>query len=158
MKQPAAFVIEPMRAEDIDAVMRIETACFPTPWTADMFLHELQRPQANISVLRRVDDGHVVAFINHWTVLDELHLLNVATLPEERRRGHGKRLLEHMFECARSSGCRVVMLEVRRSNESALGLYQSFGFKSVGVRPGYYSDNGEDALLMNLDLPQAPTV
>lgn len=158
MNQIEAFVIEPMRAEDIDAVMRIETACFPTPWTADMFVQELQRPQANISVLRRVDDGNVVAFINHWSVLDELHLLNVATLPEERRRGHGKHLLEHMFLCARASGCRVVMLEVRRSNEAALGLYRSFGFVSVGVRPGYYSDNGEDAILMNLHLPLASTV
>jgi ribosomal-protein-alanine N-acetyltransferase len=136
--------------------MRVETACFPNPWAANTFLQELERAQAHIDVLRRQVDGLVVGFINHWVVLDELHLLNVATHPEERRRGHARQLIEHMLAFGRQTGCRVVLLEVRRSNEAALALYRRFGFRSVGVRPGYYSDNGEDAILMNLDLPEGP--
>lgn len=142
--------ISPMRPEDIDAVMRVENACFPMPWSPRVFLEELSRPQAHIDLLRV--NGQVVAFINYWTVLDELHLLNVATHPEARRFGHARRLMDHMLAFAHQHACRVIMLEVRRSNENALALYRSYGFRGVGVRPGYYSDNGEDALLMNLEL------
>lgn len=150
-----AYIIEGMRQQDLEGVMRVETACFPTPWTPDMFLQELDRAQAQIDVLRRTSDGMVVGFINHFIVLDELHLLTVAICPDERRRGHARRLMQHMLARARQEHCGVVMLEVRRSNESALALYRSFGFTSVGVRPGYYADNGEDAVLMNRDLSHA---
>jgi len=151
-----AYILCPMRAEDLDQVMRIENACAPLPWSPRVFLEELSRPQAHIRLVRRASDAEVVAFINFWTVLDELHLLNVATHPNERRRGHARRLMDDMLAYARSAGCRVVMLEVRRSNERAQSLYRAYGFRSVGVRPGYYAD-GEDALLMNLDL-EAPAV
>jgi len=152
-----SYTIESMRLQHIDDVMRVETSCHPHPWTPQMFLQELQREQAHIEVLRRDADKQVVGFINHWVVLDELHLLNVAILPEERRRGHARRLVEHMLAFALSSQCRLVMLEVRRSNEAALAMYRSFGFSSVGMRPGYYADNHEDAILMNLQLP-APRI
>lgn len=152
-----AYTIGPMRPDDIDDVMRVETSGHPCPWTPQMFLQELQRDQAHIDVLRRDIGRQVVGFISHWVVLDELHLLNVAILPEERRRGHARRLIEHMLAFARQSSCRVVMLEVRRSNEAALTMYRNFGFSSVGVRPGYYADNNEDAILMNLPLP-APRI
>lgn len=146
------YTVESMRPADIDDVIRVETSCYPCPWTPEMFLQELQREQAHIEVLRRQRDKQVVGFINHWAVLDELHMLNVAVLPQERRQGHARRLIEHMLAFARQSSCRVVMLEVRRSNESALAMYRNFGFSSVGVRPGYYADNNEDAILMNLQL------
>jgi [ribosomal protein S18]-alanine N-acetyltransferase len=148
-----SYSIESMRSGDIDDVMQVETSSQPCPWTPEMFLQELQRDQAHIDVLRRDSDNRVVGFINYWLVLDELHLLNVAILPEERRRGHARRLIEHMLDFARQSSCRVVMLEVRRSNEAALAMYRNFGFSSVGMRPGYYADNNEDAILMNLPLP-----
>ncbi|MDX2023414.1 MAG: ribosomal protein S18-alanine N-acetyltransferase [Deltaproteobacteria bacterium] len=155
MNEPA-YSITPMRPADIDDVMRVEIACFPNPWAPNTFLQELERAQAHIDVLRRNADAQVVGFINHWVVLDELHLLNVAIHPDERRRGHARKLIQHMLAFGRQAACRVVMLEVRRSNEAALALYREFGFRSVGVRPGYYSDNGEDAILMNLDLPPSP--
>ena len=156
MLESQVYTIEPMRPEDIDDVMRVETACFPLPWSPRVFLEELSRPQAHINLLRRQAGGRVVAFINYWMILDELHLLNVATHPDERRCGHAKRLMNHMLSFAHRERCRVILLEVRRSNESGIALYQSYGFRSVGVRPGYYSDNGEDAVLMTLEL--APTV
>ena len=157
MDVPPVYTIEPMRPEHIDDVMRVENACFPLPWSPRVFLEELSRPQAHIYLLRRANAPQVLAFINYWTVLDELHLLNVATHPDERRRGHARRLMDHMLGFARNHSCRVILLEVRRSNDSGLALYRSYGFRSVGVRPGYYSDNGEDALLMNLELETTTT-
>lgn len=146
-------IIEAMRPEDIEAVMQIEAAAHPLPWSPRVFLEELSRPQAHIDLLRRRGDGLVVAFINFWAVLDEVHLLNVATHPAERRKGHARTVMAHMLDWARQQRCRLVMLEVRRSNDAARALYGSLGFVSVGVRPGYYADNREDALLMNLELP-----
>src|SRR5687768_17052080 len=106
MDVPAVYTIEPMRREDIDDVMRVENACFPLPWSPRVFLEELSRPQAHIYLLRRAKAPQVLAFINYWTVLDELHLLNVATHPDERRRGHSRRLMDHMLEFARNHRCR----------------------------------------------------
>lgn len=147
-----AYTIEPLCAEDIDALMGVANACFPVPWSAKTFTDELSRAQARIDGLRATPGGPLLAFIDYWIVLDEIHLLNVATLPDERRKGHARRLMDHMLRVARGSGCRAVLLEVRRSNTAALALYQAYGFRSVGLRAGYYPDNGEDAVLMTLDL------
>jgi len=86
-------------------------------------------------------------YIIYWVVAGEMHLLNLAVHPTHRRRGIARALLTAALEEARSQGADVVWLEVRPSNAAALALYQSFGFEEIGVRPGYYSDNGEDALL-----------
>ncbi|HXU83070.1 MAG TPA: ribosomal protein S18-alanine N-acetyltransferase, partial [Polyangia bacterium] len=94
----------------------------------------------------------IVAFCNYWLVADEVHLLNVATHPQERRMGHASRLLAHVLEYARRAACRLVTLEVRRSNETAQRLYRRFAFKAVGIRPNYYVDDQEDAVIMSLDL------
>ena len=77
---------------------------------------------------------------------------NVATHPQERRMGHASRLLAHVLEYARRAACRLVTLEVRRSNEAAQRLYRRFAFKAVGIRPKYYVDDQEDAVIMSLDL------
>jgi [ribosomal protein S18]-alanine N-acetyltransferase len=82
-----------------------------------------------------------------------VQILNVAVHPEEQRRGHGARLLRHILAEAKRGKARVLSLEVRVSNHAAQGLYRSFGFREVGIRPKYYADNGEDALLMDLELP-----
>jgi ribosomal-protein-alanine N-acetyltransferase len=93
-----------------------------------------------------------VAFCNYWHVADELHILNVAVHPDERRRGHAARLLRHILDEAKQEKVRVVSLEVRVSNHAAAALYQRFGFRAVGVRPKYYANDGEDALLMDLEM------
>jgi ribosomal-protein-alanine N-acetyltransferase len=87
-----------------------------------------------------------------WHVADELHILNIATLPSMRRQGLGTSLMTAAIEYAGQSGVRLVLLEVRRSNREALRLYRKLGFSALGVRPGYYSDNGEDAIDMALEL------
>ena len=100
-------------------------------------------------------DSSVVAFCNYWLVADEVHLLNIATHPEARRRGHARRLMDHLLAFARENKCRYVTLEVRRSNTGAQELYRSYGFEAVGVRPNYYVEDREDAIVMLLELPVA---
>lgn len=150
-KLPSTFEIEPMRLGDLDAVMEIEKAAFRSPWSAQVFLEEMSRDWAHVDVVRD-RDRLAVAFGNYWLVADEIHLLNIASHPEHRRRGHASRLLAHVIAFGRARACRVVTLEVRRSNAAAIRLYRRFGFRAVGVRPNYYAEDQEDAVVMLLDL------
>jgi ribosomal-protein-alanine N-acetyltransferase len=145
------FEILPARVQDLDEIMEIERLSFKAPWTRQVFLEELQRDWAHLDVVRERGSG-VIAFINHWLVRDEVHILNLATHPDARRHQHGERLMRHAIEFARAHRCRVITLEVRRSNHGAIHLYRRFGFRPVGVRPNYYVEDGEDAIVMLLDL------
>jgi ribosomal-protein-alanine N-acetyltransferase len=147
------FVLESMRESDLDEVMAIELASFRSPWSRPVFIEELARPWAFLDVVRAPNQGNVLAFCNYWRVADEVHLLKVATHPEARGLGLGARLLGHTIDFAQQHGCRLVTLEVRRSNDTAQRLYRRFGFKSVGVRPNYYADDNEDAVVMIRELP-----
>jgi ribosomal-protein-alanine N-acetyltransferase len=151
-KLPAAFTIEPMRLTDLDAVAEIERVSFKSPWSAQVFLEEMARDWAHVDVVRDPVQGEVLAYGNYWLVADEVHLLNIATLPHARRAGHASRLLAHIVALGRCRGCRLVTLEVRRSNAAAQRLYRRFGFKPVAVRPNYYAEDQEDAIVMLLDL------
>jgi len=147
--------IDPMRIDDIPAVHAIESASFPTPWPPYAFRGELETNRmARYLVVRA--SGRVVAYAGIWLMVDEAHVTTFAVLPAYRRRGIGGRLLCEVIELSAALGATVVTLEVRLSNAAARQLYQRFGFRPVGVRPRYYSDNGEDALIMTterLDLP-----
>jgi len=151
-KAPQPFSIAPMRAEDIDAVMEIERLSFRAPWSRNVFLEEMGRDWARVDVVRDIDTDEVVAFANYWLVADELHILNVAVHPQHRRTGHATRLLAHMVDIARRGSCRCVTLEVRRSNAIAQQLYRRFAFRAVGVRPNYYAEDQEDAIVMLLEM------
>jgi [ribosomal protein S18]-alanine N-acetyltransferase len=150
-------VILPMRASDLMAVERIAERCFPVPWTRQEFQKELARDYAVLRVLRPSVGEPVCAFANYWHIGDELQLMNVATLPELQRHGHGRALLVDLLQHARERHVKLVTLEVRRSNAPARALYTSLGFRELGVRQRYYSDNGEDAIVMHLSLrPDQP--
>lgn len=151
-KAPQLFTIGAAAVEDLDAVMEIERLSFRAPWSREVLLEELKREWAHIDVVRDAASGEVVAFANFWLVADELHVLNVATHPQHRRQGHATRLLAHMLEIARQRACRNVTLEVRRSNAVAQRLYRRFAFRAVGVRPNYYAEDQEDAIVMLLEL------
>ena len=150
-KAPQPFFISTMEGSDIDAVMEIERLSFRAPWSRNVFLEELEREWARVDVVRDVASGDVVAFANYWLVADELHILNIATHPQQRRGGHATRLLAHMIEIARAGACRLMTLEVRRSNAIAQRLYRRFAFRAVGVRPNYYAEDQEDAIVMLLE-------
>jgi len=146
------YVIEPMRETDLDSVMQIEQVSFRAPWSRQVFLEELSRPWAFLDVMRATTSGNVAGFCNYWRVADEIHILKVATHPEARRMGFGSRLLGNILDFARRHRCRLVTLEVRRSNEPAQRVYRRFGFKAVGLRPNYYADDNEDAVVMLLEM------
>ncbi len=146
------YILAHSTEADLDAIEAIERLCFPAPWARQAFADELVRPWARLESLRHGPTGRLVAFCNYWLVADELHVLNVAVHPEERRRGHGARLLRHILDVAAQNQVRVVSLEVRVSNRPAAALYRKFGCREVGMRPKYYANDGEDALLMDLEL------
>lgn len=140
-----------MNASDIDDVVAIEREAQGHPWDAKVFAEELEREWARLVVLRC--EGRVVAYCNYWLVHDEVHLLNIATDASVRRQGCGTLLMQHLLQVARERDSRYVTLEVRVSNAAAIAMYDRHGFAQVGVRPGYYADNREDALVMVLELP-----
>jgi ribosomal-protein-alanine N-acetyltransferase len=139
--------VEPMTLDDIPAVHRIERASFPVPWPDYAFRQEIESNRlAHYLVVRA--GGQIVGYAGMWMMVDEAHVTTFAVLPDWRRRGIGGRLMLAMVRLAGDLGARVATLEVRLSNVAARELYQRFGFRPVGIRPRYYSDNAEDALIM----------
>ena len=139
--------IERMLPPDLPDVLVIERASFSMPWSRGAFLYEIEQTHVARCWVGR-EDGRIVGYICLWDVADELHVTNVAVHPDARRRGIARALLESVFGHARAAGSRMVLLEVRPSNTEAIALYDSFGFRAVGRRRGYYYDTGEDALVM----------
>lgn len=142
--------LRPIASSDLEEVMEIEKASFSYPWSARFFLQELRVPCARS--LLAVLEGKTVAYIIFWFLPSEVDIHNVAVHPAHRRQGIGRSLLQAVIDEAVQQGLRRITLEVRKSNEAAQRLYQSLGFESQGLRKGYYSDDGEDALIMVLDL------
>ncbi len=139
-----------VKLADIDQMMAIERASFTSPWSARFFLKEIRVSYAK-SVLAEVE-GQIVGYIIYWQLPKEADIHNLAVHPSHRRRGIGRSLLTTAIDGAKGQGSDRVTLEVRKSNQAAQQLYQSLGFEERGVRKGYYSDDGEDALVMVLDL------
>jgi len=142
--------IERMTVADIPAVHRIERASFPIPWPAYAFQQELETNRMAHYMVMRVG-GETIAYAGVWMMVDEAHITTFAVLPAWRRRGLGGRLLHAVMKLAASLDAHAATLEVRISNVAARRLYGEFGFRPVGVRPRYYSDNNEDALIMTTD-------
>jgi ribosomal-protein-alanine N-acetyltransferase len=134
---------------DVRSLWEIEKLSYSSPWSLWCFLAEYANSKSTILVAGPTPPvpWETWGFIIYWLVADEMHLLNLAVHPTHRRLGISRSLLTAALAKARNQGARVVWLEVRPSNQAALALYQSFGFAEVGVRPGYYTDNGEDALI-----------
>ena len=140
----------PMLAADVDALVAAEVECFPEdPWSAEAFREILSLPVFHGVVLE--EDGTLIGYLVAYEVLDEGELLNIAILPAQRGRGLGRMLLGQWLAGLLQKGFRKVFLDVRENNIPAIRLYESFGFRAVGLRKGYYS-SGEDALEMMLDL------
>lgn len=145
------LTIERMRPADLEEVLAIERASFSMPWSRGAFLYEVEQNQvARCYVIR--DEGRILGYVCLWEVAAELHVTNIAVHPDARRRGIGRILLGHVLDDARQRALRLVVLEVRPSNVEARSLYESFGFRVVGRRRGYYYDTGEDALVMEATL------
>jgi len=135
-------------AEDLGGLLAVEQASFMNPWTRDMYVAELENPGVSYLFVARNSEGRVVGFCGFWHVVDELHVNNLAVLPEYRRQGIASQILGRVFEVGRHVEARRATLEVRRSNEIARRLYERFGFTVGGVRRGYYRNPDEDALIL----------
>ncbi len=149
-RPPLKLQIVPMRAGDLDAISAIERASFDSPWPPDAYRSELETNRlAQYLVVRAA--AEIVAYGGMWLMVDEAHVITFAVHPAWRRQQIGGRLLLAMLDIALDAGAREATLEVRLSNLPARRLYEKFGFRPVGLRPRYYNDNGEDALIMTTD-------
>jgi ribosomal-protein-alanine N-acetyltransferase len=144
-------VIRNAASADVDRLVTLEQACGVAERSAEAYKHEMSLVWSRVLVLELPNEG-VVASLVYWLVEDEAELHWIAVHPEHRRLGLARRMLDAMVESARERGAARVLLEVRRGNASARDLYQSYGFGEIGVRTGYYQEDGEDAILMELRL------
>lgn len=150
-----AFQFRRMVATDLDEVMRVEKLAFSHPWSTALFERELEHDWSTILLAEEPgQDGKplLLGFVIFWLVHDEVHVLNVAVDPKHRRRGVARALLCECLRRGQVHGAVLATLEVRKSNAGALALYGGLGFRQVGVRPNYYVDEGEDAIVMIRDL------
>ena len=136
---------------DLEAVMVIEWASFPEPWSRAMFVSECDgRPFSYPSVA--VQEDTVVGYVSCLAAIDALHLMNLAVSPAHRRQGIGGALLRWALAVGRDQGIRTAVLEVRAGNEAAQALYEKLGFYQIAVRPAYYSRPSEPAYVMVADI------
>lgn len=139
-----------MGLDDLAAIQRIERASFTTPWPDTAYQSELETNRLASYLVARVD-GEVIGYGGIWLMVDEAHVTTVAVDPAWRRQHVGARLLLALLDLAVARGAREATLEVRLSNLAARRLYECFGFRPVGLRPHYYTDDGEDALIMTTE-------
>lgn len=147
MKGAAAVAIRAGRPEDLAQVEHIERRCFDDPWSREA-LHTELVPDVMRLALVAERGGTVEGYLMAWRVLDELHVLNIAVEPGLQRGGIGTALLLAAARDAAARGQTGITLEVRASNETARAFYRRHGFDETGLRLRYYSDNGEDAVVM----------
>jgi len=138
--------IQRLSLEDVTAIESIEQRAMPAPWSRMMFVSEIV--QATSLCLGAFVDDALVGYLIVSRYVDAWHVMNLVVAPEHWRRGIGTRLLATLFDLTADDDRRGFTLEVRVSNEAAIELYESLGFKSQGIRRGYYTDNREDALIM----------
>ena len=134
---------------DVPAMARIERDSFEAPWSADEITKDVTAG-GNVYVAVALAGDERAGYAEIRMISGEAQIYNIAIAPEFRREGIGEALLRHCIDKAEADGCKLVTLEVRGSNEAAMELYKKLGFHEVGCRKGYY--NGEDAVLMDLDL------
>ena len=146
-----SLVIRRMLEADLAAVGEIDQISFSMPWPERSFRFELTSNPASRCWVAE-SDGRVAAMLVIWMIVDEAHIATIATHPDFRRRGISTALLERALQAAVDEGAVRAFLEVRAENHAAQTMYRQLGFGEDGRRPRYYKDNGEDAILMSVNL------
>ncbi|GAC1304786.1 MAG: ribosomal protein S18-alanine N-acetyltransferase [Vulcanimicrobiaceae bacterium] len=149
--RPQRMTISPMTQADIRAVMRIEALSFTTSWPPSAFASELSDNKLAYYFVGRVGDGpasEIVAYGGIWVILEDSHITTIAVHPDRRGNRYGEALLVHLLHEAIERGASWITLEARESNTVAQNLYKKYGFTVVSTRRAYYSDNGENAVVM----------
>ena len=140
-----------MKTVHLDGVTEIENQSFPTPWSRTAFYHEIAGNDFAYYIVAMYGTK-VAGYAGMWIILDEGHVTTIAVHHHYRGKGLGSRLVNQLINNAIIRSCKKMTLEVRPTNQPALELYQKTGFVSHGIRPGYYADTGEDAIIMWKDL------
>ncbi len=141
----------PMRVEDVDRVLAIERLSFPLPWSRESFIREIcEIDNSRLLVVTEDEEtgADLMGYACWWEVVDECHITNFAVAPAHRRKGVADVLLGRILEDAKGRGLLRATLEVRLGNAAAIALYEKWGFTAAAMRPRYYPDNSEDALVM----------
>jgi len=125
----------------------VEKLSFTIPWSKNALIEEVLNNRMAIYITAKVN-GKAIGYAAMWKIFDEGHITNIAVHPEYRQNGIGSRLVEKLVDIAKERGIVKMTLEVRKSNLAAQALYCKYGFKEMGLRKGYYADNGEDAIIM----------
>lgn len=141
-----------MGAADVEAALLLEGLSLPQPAPSQVWEAELAPGSKARYLLLEGPAGEPLALAGYRVLVDELHVMLIAVHPSWRRRGLGGRLLAALLAEGRERGCRLATLEVRAGNQAAIALYRAFGLVEAGRRPGYYPDNGEDALILSRQL------
>ena len=145
------WLLLPFCPDDLEAVTAIESQSFAHPWTRRALEDELAHDRALAFVLKATEHAlqtDVAAFIILRLIMDEVHIMKLAVVPELRRQGLATLMVNRALDEARREGAVRTILEVRRSNRAAIGLYTRLGFHKIGARKRYYGPTGEDALVM----------
>ena len=148
-------VVRRAHPSDLDAIMAIERASFPTPWSEAAMRREVEAQDHSYMLVAEVR-GRVAGYVVTWAYVGEAHVLNVAVAPRWRKHGLGELLMLSAIEEGVVRRCSRVVLEYRVSNVAARNLYRKLGFAEAGIRPHYYADTGEDAVFAVLHELQAP--
>jgi ribosomal-protein-alanine N-acetyltransferase len=148
VSEPRPVVERVTSGRDLDDVAALEAVCFTNPWTREMLEREIRESEVARVYVLRIPDGAMAAFCACWLILDELHINTIAVDPGRRRGGLGTTLMRHVLEEAAREGAHRATLEVRESNEPARRLYGALGFVESGIRPRYYSQPDEDAIIL----------
>ena len=154
-----AWTIVPATAESLPHILKIEEACFSAPWTRKMLEAELNgNPFAHFLLAQQqggqrgqVSQEFIVGYLCYWIVFEEVRLMNLAVIESMRHRGIARSLVTAALQTGLAQSAHRALLEVRASNQAAQTLYQGFGFRQTAVRPKYYHNPVEDAVLMELD-------
>jgi ribosomal-protein-alanine N-acetyltransferase len=151
MMHPWAIV--PATIESLSEILKIEEACFSAPWTRKMLEGEMSgNPFAHFLMAKQLGPGEAVfGYLCYWIVFEEVRLMNLAVIESMRHRGIARSLVSIALQTGLSQSAHRAVLEVRASNRAAQHLYQAFGFSQTAVRPKYYTNPVEDAVLMELD-------
>lgn len=148
------FTVEFMKLKDLDAVMQVETECFSTPWSRYTFTCELQDNEISHYIVAKCGE-EVVGYAGMWIIVGEAHVTNVGVRLNFRGEGIGELLMRTLMVIAKDHGATRMTLEARKSNYVAQNLYTKLGFEPVGIRPKYYIDNNEDAVIMWVDFDKS---
>jgi len=136
---------------DVQAVLEIDRLSFPIPWSENTYRYEIEENRSSyMNVVKIPFNGNnrIIGYVGFWFIVDEAHISTLAVHPDFRERGVGELLLRRVLNQASELKARLITLEVRVSNQTAINLYKKYQFEIVGSRPRYYRDNNEDALLM----------